>query len=163
MKKMSLGEKLEALAQGEERSQIGRLRGVLDQVERALGAGVPRKKILETLHEEGFTFTLRSFDSALRNLRREREKKGVTSPKENPSPTQAVRTSLPPVPSPPPSVGGSSSVPVEPIILEMREELRVFKDSIKHLPDRERRQKLSDFQEKQDERLKIHRMVNKTK
>lgn len=145
MKKPSLGEKLEALAQGEERSQIGRLRGVLEQVERALEAGVPRRKILETLHEEGFTFTLRSFDSALRNLRKEKKEKGTvqaTPPSQAgshaPKPSLPIKQASPPPASP--TTQGESSISEE-----KKEEYRQLLASLKGLPMRERIRREQEF------------------
>ncbi len=54
------------------RSQAARLREVLDDVEAALTAGASHTAVLATLHAQGFTFTLRSFESTLGRLRKER-------------------------------------------------------------------------------------------
>ena len=56
------------------RSQAARLREVLDDVEAALTAGASHAAVLSTLHAQGFTFTLRSFESTLRRLRKERQR-----------------------------------------------------------------------------------------
>lgn len=53
------------------RSQTARLREVLDDVEAALTAGASHAAVLATLHAQGFTFTLRSFESTLGRLRKE--------------------------------------------------------------------------------------------
>lgn len=55
------------------KSQTARLREVLDDVEAALAAGASHAAVLATLHAQGFTFTLRSFESTLGRLRKERQ------------------------------------------------------------------------------------------
>ena len=61
------------------RSQVARLREVLDDVEAALSAGASNPAVLATLHAQGFTFTRRSFESTLARLRKERrEQDGQT-------------------------------------------------------------------------------------
>jgi hypothetical protein len=55
------------------KSQTARLREVLDDVEAALTAGASHAAVLATLHAQGFTFTLRSFESTLGRLRKERQ------------------------------------------------------------------------------------------
>ena len=73
MDKNSVAEALRALAGSESRSETSRLREVFDEVETASSAGVSRTAILETLHEQGFTMTAKSFESALYRLRKQRE------------------------------------------------------------------------------------------
>jgi hypothetical protein len=58
---------------GTRRSGAARLRKVLDDVEAALTAGASHAAVLATLHAQGFTFTLRSFESTLARLRKERQ------------------------------------------------------------------------------------------
>ena len=53
------------------RSDTARLREVLDDVEDALSAGASHSAVLKTLHGQGFTLTLSSFQSTLARLRRE--------------------------------------------------------------------------------------------
>jgi len=73
MSKTSVVEALRALATSDDRrSETARLRDVFDEVEGALKAGVSRAAILETLHQQGFTMTPKSFESALYRLRRRR-------------------------------------------------------------------------------------------
>jgi|ThiBio_inoc_biof_1041523.scaffolds.fasta_scaffold00229_41 hypothetical protein len=72
MDKNSVAEALRALAGGEGRSETARLRDVFGEVEAALAAGVSRSAILQTLHEQGFTMTAKSFESALYRLRKQR-------------------------------------------------------------------------------------------
>ena len=54
------------------RSDTARLREVLDDVEDALSAGASHSAVLDTLHNQGFSLTLSSFQSTLARLRRER-------------------------------------------------------------------------------------------
>ena len=54
------------------RSQTARLREVHDDLEAALAAGASHAAVLATLHAQGFSFTLRSFESTLARLRKER-------------------------------------------------------------------------------------------
>lgn len=53
-------------------SDTARLREVLNDVEDALSAGASHSAVLNTLHNQGFTLTLSSFQSTLARLRRER-------------------------------------------------------------------------------------------
>jgi hypothetical protein len=57
---------------GNPRSDTARLREVLDDVEEALSAGASHSAVLDTLHNQGFTLTLSSFQSTLARLRKER-------------------------------------------------------------------------------------------
>mgnify|MGYP001807122909 CR=1 FL=1 len=59
------------------RSQTARLREVLDDVEAALTAGASHAAVLATLQAQGFTFTLRSFESTLGRLRKDRQTQGA--------------------------------------------------------------------------------------
>jgi hypothetical protein len=73
MSEISLREALVLLASSaKHRSETARLNDVFDEVENALGMGVKRAAVLETLHTHGFTMTLRSFESALSRLRKRR-------------------------------------------------------------------------------------------
>jgi hypothetical protein len=56
------------------RSETARLRDVLDDLEAALTAGASHAAVLKTLHAQGFTFTLRSFEGTLARLRKERRR-----------------------------------------------------------------------------------------
>lgn len=58
----------------ESRSETARLRDIFDLVEAAQCAGVSRVKILEALHSKGFTLTLKSFESALYRIRKQKVK-----------------------------------------------------------------------------------------
>lgn len=66
MQKDSVADVLRSLATGDKsRSETARLRDVFPEVETALNAGVSRAAILDALHGQGFTMTLKSFESAL--------------------------------------------------------------------------------------------------
>lgn len=85
MDRNSVADVLRGLAEGDKaRSETARLRDVIDEVETALAAGVSRAAILEALHSQGFTMTLKSFESALYRIRRQRNKEGGKAPKRTP-------------------------------------------------------------------------------
>lgn len=73
MTKTSVADVLRELAKGDKsRSETARLRDVIDEVEAALAAGVSRSAVLDALHGQGFTMTLKSFESALYRIRKQR-------------------------------------------------------------------------------------------
>jgi hypothetical protein len=73
MTKTSVADVLRELAKGDKsRSETARLRDVIDEVEAALTAGVSRSAVLDALHGQGFTMTLKSFESALYRIRKQR-------------------------------------------------------------------------------------------
>lgn len=73
MDKTGVSAALQALARSDDkRPEAARLRDVFDDVEAALAAGVSRADVLAALHDQGFTMTLRTFDSALYRIRKER-------------------------------------------------------------------------------------------
>lgn len=85
MEKNSVADVLRGLAEGDKaRSETARLRDVFEEVEAALDAGVSRAAVLEALHSNGFTMTLKSFESALYRIRRQRKKEGIKAGKEKP-------------------------------------------------------------------------------
>lgn len=88
MQKNSVADVLRALATGDKaRSETARLRDVFDEVEAALSAGVSRAAVLDALHDQGFTMTLKSFESALYRIRKQREKTGQRpTPSNQPEP-----------------------------------------------------------------------------
>lgn len=53
------------------RSETDRLRGIFLSVEKAFAAGVGRKAVLEALHADGFTMSMKMFDKALYRIRKE--------------------------------------------------------------------------------------------
>lgn len=74
MNENSVAEALRALVtSGSKKSETARLRLVFDEIELAFESGVSRESMLETLHAQGFTMALRSFDNAMYRLRKERE------------------------------------------------------------------------------------------
>lgn len=74
MEKNSVAEALNALAtSNENRSKTARLRDVFDEVERALDAGVRREVVLQSLNDNGLDMGMKSFESAIYRLRKERK------------------------------------------------------------------------------------------
>ncbi|KGH00004.1 hypothetical protein P245_03260 [Comamonas thiooxydans] len=75
MQKESVADVLRSLARGDQnRSETARLRDVFPDVEAALQAGVSRAAVLEALHGQGFKMNLKSFESALYRIRRQKAK-----------------------------------------------------------------------------------------
>lgn len=75
MEKTNVSEVLRALATGDKnRSETARLADIFDEVQAAIDAGVSRAAILEALHGQGFTLTLKAFESALYRIRKRRTK-----------------------------------------------------------------------------------------
>ena len=71
MHKPTLAETLNELATAQiGRSETSRLRDVFPEVERALAAGVSRQAVLDALHQDGFTMSLKTFEKALYRLRK---------------------------------------------------------------------------------------------
>ena len=71
MTKSSVSDVLRELAKSDKnRSETARLREVIS-VEAALSAGVSRSAVLEALHGQGFTMTMKSFESALYRIRKQ--------------------------------------------------------------------------------------------
>lgn len=68
------------------RSQTARLRDVINDVELAISAGVALEHILSELHQDGFTFGMAGFKSALMRIRR---RNGCSAPR------QAARAAVP--------------------------------------------------------------------
>ncbi len=61
------------------KSETARLRQIFAEVEATLSAGVSREKIVEILQQQGFSMGLKSFDSAMYRIRRQRKKQGVVT------------------------------------------------------------------------------------
>ncbi|HDR8948435.1 TPA: hypothetical protein QDA71_005501 [Burkholderia vietnamiensis] len=75
MEKTNVSEVLRALATGDKnRSETARLTDIFDEVQAAIDAGVSRSAILDALHGQGFTMTLKAFESALYRIRKRRAK-----------------------------------------------------------------------------------------
>lgn len=95
MTKTNVTDVLRELAKGDKsRSETARLRDVIDEVEAALDAGVSRSAVLEALHGQGFTMTLKSFESALYRIRKQRVK-GTTGTPTAPVPAPLGRDQTP--------------------------------------------------------------------
>ncbi|MDC6237003.1 hypothetical protein PP724_22835 [Ralstonia solanacearum] len=99
MEKSSVAGVLRALAQEDKgRSETARLRDVFGEVEAALDAGVKRQTILEALNEQGFTMTLKSFESALYRIRKQ-QKTGHQAERTPAPQTAALPAKTQPTPS----------------------------------------------------------------
>lgn len=70
---------LRSLAEGTgNRSEAARLRDLLPDIEATLQAGVKRSAVLEALHAQGFTMTMKGFENTLYRLRKEKTKAAPT-------------------------------------------------------------------------------------
>ena len=78
----SITQALLSLASSDEnRSEIARLRDIFSAVETALSAGVNRVAILDALHRQGFSMTLKTFDNAIYRIRkRNRQAQAMGNP-----------------------------------------------------------------------------------
>ena len=75
MDKKTFSDRLIALAKDDDvRSKTAIVNDFIDEIERAMNAGVPRKKIIEELAACGLEITLRSFDGILYRIRKRRGK-----------------------------------------------------------------------------------------
>lgn len=73
MDKKTVTESLRALAKDDnKRSKAARLRDVIDDVEAALSAGVPRSAVVEALSKHGLQMSLTTFETTLRRIRQKR-------------------------------------------------------------------------------------------
>lgn len=97
----SVAEVLQALAKGDKaRSETARLRDVFDEVETAINAGVSRAAILAALHEKGFSMGMRSFESALYRIRKERANQSTAKTEKVEKPSAAKQVVKPAAPAP---------------------------------------------------------------
>ena len=75
MDRKAIAERLRALASDDKkRSKAARLRDVIDDVEAALAAGVPRASVVEELTKHGLEMTLATFETTLKRIRQKRGK-----------------------------------------------------------------------------------------
>ncbi len=71
MGKNTIAERLRALAADDQnRSKAARVREVIDEIETALAAGVSRQKVLEALAADGLVMSMRTFETILKRIRR---------------------------------------------------------------------------------------------
>ena len=81
MDKKTFSDRLLALAKDDDvRSKTTIVNDFFDEIERAMNAGVPRKKIIEELAACGLEITLKSFDGILYRIRKRRGKPSKTGP-----------------------------------------------------------------------------------
>lgn len=85
------------------RSMIGRIRDLFDDIVIAQKSGISNKKIVQTLNGRGYDLPIRTFESIMYRLRKEREK-NVTpglaepraqTPRENPGENKSPSVSTP--------------------------------------------------------------------
>lgn len=92
MGKEKIKEVMQALSEGSaNRTAIGRIRDIFDDIEIALSAGVKREAIWKALDKEGIKMPLKTFESAIFRIRKERGEKQKHQPgKPSVSSDQAV-------------------------------------------------------------------------
>lgn len=96
MNKPTLNETLQVMAlEHGSRSETDRLRDVFVDVEKALQSGVSRQSILEVLHQDGFTMSLKMFDKALYRIRKKNKQAGACLSKAE---SAKAKTMSPPIP-----------------------------------------------------------------
>lgn len=89
MDRKAIAERLRALASDDKkRSKAARLRDVIDDVEAALAAGVPRAAVVEELAKHGLEMTLVTFETTLKRIRQKRGKPSITAAKSANPPGQ---------------------------------------------------------------------------
>lgn len=117
------------------RSKIGRLRGLYNEIKEAQLAGVSNSKIVETLNTQGFNLTLKTFETMLYRVRKQQEEKGVGS-------RNTKNTEPEPITPPPPENSGTteSSSAARP---ESGEE-SIASDDLAGLDSKQRRELVAD-------------------
>jgi len=89
-------ERLSSLASDNKtRSKADRLRDVIDYVEAALAAGVPRISVVEELTKNGLEMTLATFETTLKRIRQKRGKPSIKMDKLVSHTSQPSNTSPP--------------------------------------------------------------------
>lgn len=74
MDKKIAGERLRALTSSAKRPKAAHMRDLIDDIETALAAGVPRTAIVEELASLGLDMSLDTFAGTLKRIRKERNK-----------------------------------------------------------------------------------------
>lgn len=130
-------------------SQTALLAGLLDDVEAALQAGASRGEVLAVLQKQGFTLSLQGLMTALQRLRKRRAALPLSPDSGHPTKEQTHSTnSAPqatPATSPSPKTIPPTSAPQPNELEEKKERYRLFRESIKHLPLRERTKREQEF------------------
>ena len=90
MDKKTFADRLLVLAKDDDvRSKTSVVNDFFDEIERAMNAGVPRKKIIEELAACGLEITLKSFDGILYRIRKRRGKPSVKPSHSGPNKAKA--------------------------------------------------------------------------
>jgi hypothetical protein len=97
MDKKLVAERLRALASNDQcRPMAARLRDVIDHVEAALAAGVPRARVLGELQAQGLNMSLATFETTLRRIRaRSARERQTASPSSPPRPFASIAAPSP--------------------------------------------------------------------
>ena len=91
MDKSAVSQRLKALAADDKkRSKAARLRDVIEDVEAALAAGVPRQDVLDELNSLGLDMNLATFETTLKRIRA--KQKVNPFPTSGPNASQITRT-----------------------------------------------------------------------
>ncbi|AAF85617.1 hypothetical protein [Xylella fastidiosa] len=98
MDRKAIAERLRALASDDKnRSKTARLRDVIDDVEAALSAGVPRSSVLNELEAQGLQMSIATFETTLRRIRQKRRKLQISSVIPSQGQPEKPRETLTPV------------------------------------------------------------------
>ena len=98
MDKILVAERLSALASNDQcRPMAARLRDVVDHVEAALAAGVPRARVLAELKALGLNMSLATFETTLRRIRARSRRAAHTASSPN-SPARSSASMAEPTP-----------------------------------------------------------------
>lgn len=143
MQENNVANVLRGLATGNSaRSETARLRDVLAEIEATLAAGVNRAAILEALRAGGFTMTLKSFESALYRIRKQRGQFSSVPPPSGPLLTSAPAIRSESEKLPPLGVGPVSDEPHGLSDKQLRD--RVAEQFIKTAPTNPLLQRIKD-------------------
>ena len=154
--KLSVSARLESLKSHKKRPQAALLAENLASIEKALSEGISRNDVWESLREEGFTLTFKSFLLSLHRLRKKnpvqqgkvpQRPEAPKLPAANPQ-TVTLGALLPTSPpKPEPNITEQKSKVEE----EEDKAYDEYKKSISHLSPTQKGKKLADFLEKQAE------------
>ena len=125
MEKEAAATALRSLAEGTgNRSEAARLRDLLPDIEATLQAGVKRSAVLEALHAQGFTMTMKGFENTLYRLRKNKAKAAPTPAAEIQQTTQGSTPAPNQPKQPPEQPGQGDTTPKKSLLMPER---KVFK------------------------------------
>ena len=112
MDRKAISERLRVLASDDKkRSKAARLRDVIDDIEAALAAGVPRAAVVETLVSGGLDMSLGTFETTLKRIRQKRGKASIPTAKPAGRNSPASPREVPAVEDEPEATGNGSHKP----------------------------------------------------